>query len=148
MPRKLQEFVEDPTSAEKELIRKLYWAISSTIQLDKDQKSRLWEWSCSFGVRFIARVAEAPPPASRSAPDLKTRTASPRDINSRNGYHGQAGGGGGTGLKKGAERPSQKRPGRRVEPSPPSSAFLATQARLKAAALKHHAAGTYGASRR
>lgn len=76
MPLKLVEIVSDPTPSEKELIRKLYWSITSTLTLDRDQKAQTFAWCARVGTAIISRAAEPhlplPVPTS-TAPDKFTK---------------------------------------------------------------------------
>lgn len=137
MPRKLEDFLADPTSAEKELSRKLYWSITSTIALSKEEKSQTFSWCVSLAVRVLKRAASEPRP--HLPPSVKLPATSPNgrvDNYRRNGQAVLAGGGVAGSFKEGRS-PSLERPPRTASPSPPSPAFLETQARKKAAALKY-----------
>ncbi len=119
MPRKLQEFLQDPSSEEKELIRKLYWAITSTLPLDQAHKTQTFAWCVRIGSAIVARATTSPPPAFRSPPNAK---ADPRgvkvDQRRKNGYDGQAGGGVAAGFRRGSEAsPKHTRSGAGLSPS-------------------------------
>lgn len=105
MPLKLEEFLLDPTSAEKELIRKLYWSITSTLTLDRDQKAQTFAWCARVGTAIISRAAEPhlPLPVLTSTPPEKFTEPTRKSNNHTNGkalglakkkvYDAQAGGG-------------------------------------------------------
>jgi len=67
---------------EKQLARKLFWAVSSTFPgMTKRQKASTFTWAAEMAERVIARVHPSHPP--------------PVDTSTSNGYHGQADGRGG-----------------------------------------------------
>lgn len=105
MPPKLEEFLSDPTSSEKELVRKLYWSITSTVPLDRDQKAQTFAWCARVGAGIISRSAEPhlPLPVPNSTVPEKFTTPTPKSHKSaakkafalarKKTYTGQAGGG-------------------------------------------------------
>lgn len=66
----------------RELTRKLYWSVSSTIpNLSKQQKSSTFTWAANLAERIMDNLRPSLPPAVDTKPS--------------NGYHGQAEGRGG-----------------------------------------------------
>lgn len=141
MPRKLEEFLEDPTSEEKELTRKLYWSITSTLPLDRDQKTRTFAWCARVGVGIVSRAAEPhlPPPVPESASSEKftkttrnsneSRRGRALGIRKKTGYAAQAGGGA---ARVQSDLPSREVLGGRLRPeSLTLSGFRALQTSLR-----------------
>jgi len=64
----------------KELSRKLYWAITSTLTLSRDQKHTTFSWCVRMAEGIIKRHETPPPPASR-----KTEKGVPCDGGRRGG---------------------------------------------------------------
>jgi len=145
MPRRIEEFLNDPSSEEKELTRKLYWSITSTFQVSSAEKRVIFNWAADLATRIAEKRTAAPPPASRfDAGDSKPAPVAP---GRKRAYDGQAGGGAARGLN-GRRRavpssPSQLRAGSATHSSlaafPPQgyAAFLERQAGLKERALRH-----------
>lgn len=144
MPRKLEEFLSDPTDPEKELTRKLYWAVSSTVPLQNAQKASTFSWCAQLATRILSRVESIPPPALRSNQSSRTSV----DPKGKNGYASMAGGGAAGSLdKRHRQGPSSKRMRSgavtprsipRVTPAELEE-FKDRQARLKAAAIVYMA---------
>lgn len=96
----------------KELTRKLYWAISSTLRnLDKQQRTDTFNWAARMAERIIADCVPSLP--------------LPVDTGSRNRYAGQAEGRGG-----GRNNPSHTR-GRTPSPPPDQEAWETAQAAMR-----------------
>jgi len=109
------EPTEDHT---KELARKLYWAISSTLSgLSKQQRSDMFNWASRMADRIITDCHPSLPP-----------TVDNRDSN---GYHGQAVGRGG-----GRNNPSIPRASR-PQPPPDLPAWERQQAAMRERAWAH-----------
>ncbi len=89
MSPKVEQFNSNETSAEKELTRKLYWAITSTISLTPEQKKTTFSWVCGFAEKLLERAAVSPPPATRSN-GLRGKALA---IERKRCYTAQAGGG-------------------------------------------------------
>jgi len=118
------------TDSQKELTRKLFWAITSTIPLLREQRQTTFSWACELADKLLARAAAAPPPASRFQGLTGKRLAMER----KKFYAAQAGGGaaGSSDAALHTSAPSGTAPSRRLHPSPQPSAgyaaFLAQDA--------------------
>jgi len=139
MPPKLEPSPGDPTSAEKELTRKLYWSITSTLSLDRDQKRSTFGWVAELAVKIVARHGRPSPPASRPGSNNGRNVAMQR----KDRYASLAGGGaaGRSDLATARELPSE-----RVRPKPASqpavttaqlAAFTARQAAMRKKAIAY-----------
>jgi len=142
MPGKIEGFLSDSSSPEKELTRKLYWSVTSTIPLNREQKKTTFGWACRLAGQLLERAAANPSPRLPS-PNGKggklEETVAPA---TKKRYHGQAGGGvAGSSIKRRTVSPSSL-PQERHPSSSPSQDFLDTQARLKAAAIRYMKDGT------
>jgi len=101
----------------KELTRKLYWALSSTLDLTRQQRSTTFTWAAQMADRVLQRHLPSLPP--------------PVDTASSNGYHGQAEGRGG-----GRNDPSiSKDPG--SLPPPNMAAWEVEQRKMRERAWAH-----------
>lgn len=89
MPRSVEGFLSDSTDPIKELTRKLYWAVSSTLPLSRDQKKTSFTWAANLAERIAAAAAARPPPASRS----NGLTGKALAMEKKRGYAAPAGGG-------------------------------------------------------
>lgn len=120
MPRQIEGFLSDDTDDQKELTRKLYWAISSTIPLNQAQKASTFKWCADLAERLLARGNLAPPPATRSQQLTGRRLAMAK----KNGYALLAGGGA-AGSSDGKRR--QEPPSRALRSGRPSSLLMTPQ---------------------
>lgn len=98
----------------KELTRKLYWAVSSTFPLTKQQRATSFTWAADMADRMLKRLHPSHP--------------LPVDKRPSNGYHGQADGRGG-----GRYKPSIQR-GVPPQPLPNQAAWELDQAAKRKAA--------------
>ncbi len=116
MPRKLEDLQADTESVEKELTRKLYWTVSSTLPLTREQKKTTFTWAAHLAEQLVRRAAAAPPPASRPISPSTAQRAQRLASGAKNRYAAQAGGGAADGKI-----------GRRtVQPKPYQNGRLAT----------------------
>lgn len=141
MHQKLQRFLSDGNDDGKELTRKLYWAVSSTIPLTRELKASTFSWAADLAEKILKRAEIAPPPAIRSngrqvALDRQKR------------YTGLAGGGAAGRLDTGGEsRLPSRRPLAAAAPTSRGRGvteaelekFKDDQARMKAAAIQYMA---------
>lgn len=139
MSRVLEEFLEDPSSAEKELTRKLYWAITSTLSLTRPQKTSTFSWVADLAEKIVKRASAAPPPAARS--ETPGRPTLARGGKKR--YAALAGGGAAGSFRKSGGEPLPSKDTASRQPHPHGSnparhaAFLARQASLKVRAVDY-----------
>lgn len=106
---------DDPT---KELTRKLFWAISSSLPgLTRQQKASTFTWAADMAERVLTRIHPSLPPAV--------------DSPSTNDYHGQAVGRGGG--RNRSSLPSDVR----LLPPPNMPAWERSQAAMRARAWAH-----------
>jgi len=137
MAQHLKGFLSDPNDDHKELTRKLYWAVSSTIPLDRDRKKSTFTWAADLAEKVLDRVENAPPPAIRPKDTGGKRLAMGR----KDRYAALAGGGAAGSLDRAAAAVPPSRSVRsKVAPQPyltpqQLEVFKGTQARLKAAAI-------------
>lgn len=80
----------------KELTRKLYWAVSSTLRLTKRQKTTTFTWAADMAERICLRSHPSLPPSV--------------DSDGLNGYHGQAEGRGGGRIRSSIQRSATRKP--------------------------------------
>jgi len=149
MRQSLEEFLQDSSTTTKELARKLYWAISSTVPITAGQKRTAFIWAADMAERLVKRIEATPPPASRHLSPGK-RLA----MGKKNGYAALAGGGAAGSLDQtggAAPNSSLQRPpphlgsARNSRPPPPPrrptpgemERFKDDQARMKAAAIQY-----------
>jgi len=144
MPRKLQELLADLESAEKELTRKLYWTVSSTLPLTREQKATTFTWAAHLAEQLVRRAVAAPPPASRPFKPSNAQQAAKLASRAKGRYAAQAGGGAADGLKGRRTVPPDEGPRERKAAPPPSAAFLERQAALKARAIRYMKHGSNG----
>jgi len=149
MARQMEGFLSDPKDPLRELTRKLYWAVSSTIPLNTAQKKTTFSWAADLADKLIARAAVLPPPAIRPQ-NLGGKAFAMRK---KSGYAAQAGGGAAGSLDRAtsAALPSQlMRRGAVSHPLPTTqdmADFGEDQARMKAAAIVYMKGGVTGGSR-
>jgi len=144
MHQNLQRFLSDDTDDAKELTRKLYWAVSSTITLTKESKASTFSWAADLAEKIVKRSNLAPPPAIRTRAQGVALGRSKR-------YTGLAGGGA-AGRLDGGEAVSRPplRPSRAASPTSKRPAvtpaelekFKDDQARMRAAAIRYMHDGT------
>lgn len=134
LPRKLEEFLSDPTDREKELIRKLYWSITSTIPLTPELKAETFRWCVRLGARLCESAARAPSPAIRpSEPDTNpARPTVAKAVYIR--HNGQAGGGA---ARVSIERSSNPPRHAKGSAAPPSPGWSEQQEAKRAAAIQY-----------
>jgi len=137
--RALEEFLSDPSAAEKELTRKLYWSITSTLSLTPAQKKSTFSWVADFAEKVVSRHSVPPPPASRPETRGSQKLASSR----RNGYAALAGGGAAGRLDRGGRRPLPSKRTASKPTHPPETdparlaAWAAAQASMRTRARKY-----------
>ena len=105
-------------SHEKQLARKLYWAVTSTFpELKRADRTRTFTWAADMAARIIQRVGPSLPPSV--------------DSDAQSNYHGQAEGRGG-----GRYDPSHTN-GRRALPPPDMPDWERKQAAMRVRAWAH-----------
>jgi len=139
---KPEDFQNEQTSVVKELTRKLYWSIASTVALSKEQKATTFSWAASYAERVAQRVSAAPPPAFRTSikPSGPTSPGKKRAlaIRSKNRYAAQAGGGA-AGFNGGPDGPTSSTARPAAASFPGYRDFLDLQKRQRARAVLYMA---------